>query len=166
MRFGVSRLDRAISRAARRHPARKPARLLAALCSPWAATVQGVATAAALRASGRPSGGVALAPFAAVTVAKLLKRATHRPRPGWKRFRRNGWRSFPSSHVAGPVALLTALWVGSPPRARAAIAVALGGVLLAVGVERLRDGAHWPSDVVAGGALGVLVGGALGRRTA
>ena len=130
---------------------------MAKLCAPWATAAQGIAVATILRAAGRPAVGVAVAPIAADTCAKLLKRATHRPRPGWKRFSRNGHRSFPSSHVAGPAALLTAVWIDSPPR------VALGGVVAAIGVERLRAVAHWPCDVVAGTALGVLVGGALGR---
>jgi undecaprenyl-diphosphatase len=156
-------LDRSLSRFARRHPAGKTSQAMAKLCSPWAVTLQGIAGATLLRAAGRPAAGVALAPIAADSAAKLLKRMTHRSRPGWKRFRRNGDRSFPSSHVAGPVALLTATWLNSPRRARLAVAVALGAVMAAIGVERLRDGAHWPSDVLAGTAMGVLAGVALGR---
>ena len=152
-----------ISRRARRHPAGETARVLAKLCSPWATAAQGIAAAAVLRAAGRSPVGVAVAPSAADTCAKLLKRATHRRRPGTKRFSRDGHRSFPSSHVAGPAALLTAVWIESPPRARIAVAIALGGVVAAIGLERLSAAAHWPSDVVAGTALGVLVGGALGR---
>jgi membrane-associated phospholipid phosphatase len=136
---------------------------MARLCTPWAAAAQGVAAAAVMRAAGRHALGVAVAPIAADTCARLLKGATHRPRPGWKRFKRDGHRSFPSSHVAGPAALLTALWIDSSPRGRRALAIALGVVVAAIGVERLRAAAHWPSDVVAGTALGVLVGGTLGR---
>ena len=156
-------IDRKFSWVARRHPAKKEAQLLAKLCSPWAATVEGVVAAAFLRAAGRPSLGVALAPAAAVAAGKLLKRATHRPRPGWKRWHRDGERSFPSSHVAGPAALLTALCLESPSRARTATALLLGAVVVTIGIERLRDGAHWPSDVLAGTALGVIAGCALGR---
>jgi len=163
MRLGISGLDRAISRRARRHRAGKTARLMAKLCTPWAAAAQGIAAAVVMRAAGRPAVGVAVAPVAADACAKLLKRATHRPRPVWTRFRRNGRRSFPSSHVAGPAALLTAVWIESPPRVRIVSAVALGAVVAAIGLERLRAAAHWPSDVVAGAALGVLVGGTLGR---
>jgi len=163
MHFGISRFDRVISWRARRHPAGKTARLMAKLCSPWAAAAQGIAAAAVLRAAGRPAAGVAMAPVAADACARLIKRATHRPRPGWKRFGRDGHRSFPSSHVAGPAALLTAVWIDSPPRARIVVAVALGAVVAAIGVERLRAAAHWPSDIAAGTALGVLIGGALGR---
>ena len=104
-----------------------------------------------------------MAPVVADSCAKLLKRVTHRPRPGWTRLRRNGHRSFPSSHVAGPAALLTAIWMDSPPRVRIAVAVVLGAVVAAIGLERVRAAAHWPSDVVVGTGLGVLVGGALGR---
>ena len=43
------------------------------------------------------------------------------------------------------------------------VAVALGAVVVAIGIERLRAAAHWPSDIAAGTALGVLIGGALGR---
>ena len=136
---------------------------MANLCTPWAAAAEGLAAAAVLRAAGRPAVGVALAPVVADACANLLKRATHRPRPGWTRLHRDGHRSFPSSHVAGPAALLTAAWSDSPPRARIAVAIALGGVVVAIGLERLCAAAHWPSDVAAGTALGVLVGGALGR---
>jgi membrane-associated phospholipid phosphatase len=163
MHLGISAFDHMISRAARRHPAGKTARFMAKLCSPWAATAQGIAAAAVLRATGRPSFGVAIAPLAAVAGGKLLKRATHRPRPGFKRWQRNGHRSFPSSHVAGPAALLTAVWFHSPTRARVTVAFALGAVVAAIGLERLRAAAHWPSDIAAGTALGILVGGTLGR---
>ena len=163
MHLAISRFDRVISWRARRHPAGKTARLMAKLCSPWAAAAQGIAAAAVLRAAGRPSAGVAMAPVAADACARLIKRATHRPRPGWKRFGRDGHRSFPSSHVAGPAALLTAVWIDSPPRARIVVAVALGAVVAAIGVERLRAAAHWPSDIAAGTVLGVFIGAALGR---
>jgi len=116
-----------------------------------------------LRAAGRPAAGVAIAPVAADACARLIKGATHRPRPGWKRFSRDGHRSFPSSHVAGPAALMTAVWIDSPPRARIVVAVALGAVVAAIGVERLRAAAHWPSDIAAGTVLGVFIGAALGR---
>ena len=58
---------------------------------------------------------------------------------------------------------MTAIWMDSPPRVRIAVAVVLGAVVAAIGLERVRAAAHWPSDVVVGTGLRVLVGGALGR---
>jgi len=63
--------------------------------------------------------------------------------------------SFPSGHTATAFALVAILW----PAFRSPFAPAL--LMLAaclVGLSRVMVGAHWPSDVLAGGALGWLLG--------
>jgi len=71
--------------------------------------------------------------------------------------------SFPSGHATDStavfltLALVVATLLWRSPRARAAIvagAVALAG---SVGLSRLTLGVHWPSDVLAGWALGTMV---------
>ena len=80
--------------------------------------------------------------------------------------------SFPSTHAAMTSAiavavLLTCAW-STRRRAAAATAVLLALVVFA-GVCMVYLGAHWPSDVLAGWALGSVIGGSLGlvlrRRT-
>lgn len=64
-----------------------------------------------------------------------------------------GGRSFPSRHVASAVAMAT-IGLRAQPR--------LGRLMLAVGsllgISRVSAGLHYPSDVVAGAALGRLIG--------
>lgn len=68
-------------------------------------------------------------------------------------------RSFPSRHVASAVAM--SIVVGpAAPRAAGLMAVLAGGL----SVGRVRAGLHYPSDVLAGAALGAIVGGCLGAR--
>jgi undecaprenyl-diphosphatase len=160
-------LDRALSSIARRRPPRTAERMLAAVASPWAAVVEGLVLALAQRSAGRRAAPVALAAPAALGVGNVLKRMVSRPRPGLSRFERNGRRSFPSTHVAGPVALLSCSFcLGSRTWSkRAALGLATAAAL-AVAHERIAAGKHWPSDVVAGAALGALMGAALGLACA
>jgi membrane-associated phospholipid phosphatase len=70
-----------------------------------------------------------------------------------------GFHAFPSGHVAQTVTvygLLTYFWVvGTHHRLERCCAVVLCSVLIsAVALARIRLGAHWPSDVLAGGLLG------------
>lgn len=61
----------------------------------------------------------------------------------------SGWQSFPSAHTATAVALaLTLSWLY--PRGRYLFAL----FAAAVGVQRVLGGAHFPSDVLAGAAVG------------
>jgi membrane-associated phospholipid phosphatase len=71
----------------------------------------------------------------------------------------SGLHAFPSGHVAQTVAvygLLVRLWcAASRSRAERALAWGLLALLVtAVALARLRIGAHWPSDLVAGAVVG------------
>jgi membrane-associated phospholipid phosphatase len=164
MHFAIRGIDASISHLGRRHPPSGASRLLAKAASPWAATVQGLAAAVAVRADGGSWLPVAASAPSAIGAAKLLKKITARNRPGLTRFKRKGKESFPSSHVAGHAAVLASLWCVAPPSKgwRAALAVG-AGLSAAIGIERVCASRHWPSDVVAGAALGIGVGLALGR---
>ena len=61
--------------------------------------------------------------------------------------------SFPSGHAASAAAAACALLIVAPTFAPAWIAMAL-----VMGASRVYVGAHYPSDVLAGAGLGVLVG--------
>lgn len=76
--------------------------------------------------------------------------------------------SFPSGHAAGNFCVaaflavaLPAIWPHAPARARVLTAVAVVFAAL-VAASRVYLGAHFPSDVLAGALLGVLVGGPAG----
>lgn len=64
--------------------------------------------------------------------------------------------SFPSAHASNVAAAATILGWGLPLAAPAAICLAL-----AVGISRIYLGQHYPTDVLAGWALGTLIGAAL-----
>lgn len=70
-----------------------------------------------------------------------------------------GWHSFPSGHVAQTVSmygLFGYFWMRASMRRSEQLCVVLLVALLIGGVSlsRLRLGAHWPSDIVAGGLIG------------
>jgi len=67
--------------------------------------------------------------------------------------------SFPSGHAITAFLVVAVLLAGNPaarPRIAARFAVVLLGI--AVAVSRVAVGAHWPSDALAGTALGLLAG--------
>ena len=77
--------------------------------------------------------------------------------------------SFPSGHAAGAFCVATFLAVAMPafspqsPR-RARLLVTLGMLVAgAIAFSRVYLGAHFPSDVVAGGLLGGAIGAVAGR---
>jgi len=90
-----------------------------------------------------------------------LKRLVARPRPQlWESAEwaiSPGTYAFPSGHALATAAIFTLaahslgrIW----PRGRKAFAVAAAALVLWVGFGRLYLGVHWPSDVLAGWALG------------
>ncbi len=66
--------------------------------------------------------------------------------------------SFPSGHAASAAAFTAALWIQSPK-----LAMAVAPVAAAVAYSRVHVGVHWPSDVVAGVAVGTGVARAARR---
>lgn len=107
-----------------------------------------------------PAMAVAVLPLAG-GINWVAGEMTAHVRPGGDEFVRTvdtGAASFPSGHVMGAVMLYGFLFVAagrieSDP-ARKAIRAASVGVLALVGLARLWEGAHWPSDVLAAYALG------------
>jgi membrane-associated phospholipid phosphatase len=104
---------------------------------------------------------------AATLIATLIKRLVSRVRPGREnagRFLGPSWshanyrESFPSSHSASAVALSVMLAILYPPAAPTFWALALGCATL----RYLLD-AHWPSDILAGIALGYATAHATAR---
>jgi len=63
------------------------------------------------------------------------------------------WSSFPSDHAA----LFSALAMGLCFRSRRAGAAVFAYVVLVTFVPRIYMGYHWPSDILAGAVLGILV---------
>ncbi len=103
--------------------------------------------------------GDAVAFAGLMIVATLLtfaiKAIGERPRPEMFTWvdHAHGW-SFPSGHALSN----TAFWLGLAALLRRPWAWAIGGAMaLMVGVFRVIAGVHWPSDVVAGWALGLML---------
>lgn len=111
--------------------------------------------------------GLAVAPVAAVAVTGALgnmtKAAVGRERPPEAgRLVETHTLSFPSGHAASAAAGLVAFAllaeaVVRTAAGRAAIGVLAGGGVVAVGWSRIALAVHWPTDVLAGWALGAAV---------
>lgn len=134
-------------------------RILARVSSPVVLTAVSLGGYALGALSGSESTTGFFSPYARglVTTNLLaggLKLATGRTRPdGSDRF------SFPSAHTASACFAASFLWDKEGWR------VGLPAALLAalVGLSRVDTGAHYPSDVLAGATLGVVVGAAVAR---
>jgi membrane protein DedA with SNARE-associated domain len=112
------------------------------------------------------SGAVLLATaFGTGALAELFKILFHRPRPpSTLQLVHEVGYGFPSSHAVAVVAIGAAVWYlfgfrplgrwGGSWRARARIGLAVVALSLLVGLGRVYTGAHYPSDVLAGWALG------------
>jgi membrane-associated phospholipid phosphatase len=98
---------------------------------------------------------VAVAIVAAALAAELIKRVARRARPDHLpllvRHQRTG--SFPSGHAATAAAAACALFIAAPHLA--AVWIAMAALMAA---SRVYVGVHWPTDVLAGAGLGLLVG--------
>jgi membrane protein DedA with SNARE-associated domain/membrane-associated phospholipid phosphatase len=112
------------------------------------------------------SGAVLLATaFGTGILSQLLKALFHRPRPpaSLQLVHETGY-GFPSTHAVTVVALGVVVWYlfglrplerwGGSWRARARVTLVVATVSLLVGLGRVYTGAHYPSDVLAGWALG------------
>jgi undecaprenyl-diphosphatase len=101
---------------------------------------------------------------AAALVADATKRLVDRGRPPAPlRLVIEGDPSFPSGHATDSTAvyltlgLVLAVFVFRRPLIRMAVLAGSAAVAAAIGASRLVLGVHWPSDVLAGWALGVAV---------
>ena len=126
----------------------------------WAALVA-LALAVVFRAwRAALAGVVALA--AASLLVSALKDVVQRPRPaGALTLVDPGGYAFPSGHAARAAALSVAVVVGLRLAPGLARRVTLGVVVLlnlVLGLLLVYLGTHWPTDVLAGWALGSLVG--------
>ena len=108
------------------------------------------------RAAPRGLAGMAIASTASNVLAKGLVR---RPRPAGEvpSARRPGrtpvTTSFPSGHAAAAAAFATGVGLEMP-----ALAAPVGVLAVAVGVARVVNGVHYPSDIAGGWVFGVGVG--------
>jgi undecaprenyl-diphosphatase len=111
---------------------------------------------------------MAAAPAFALGVTALVgdvtKRIVDRGRPPASvRLLVEGEPSFPSGHAANNAAvyltlgLVLAVFVFRRPLSRVAVIAGAGLIAGAVGISRLVLGVHWPSDVLAGWALGTSI---------
>ncbi len=107
------------------------------------------------RAALRGLSGMVIASTASNVVAKGL---VHRPRPAVEvsPARRPGQTpvatSFPSGHAAAAAAFATGVGLEMP-----ALAAPVGVLAAAVGIARVVNGVHYPSDIIGGWAVGISV---------
>lgn len=97
----------------------------------------------------------------AIGTSVVAKRVIDRPRPAVASWIGHfSGSSFPSGHATQVAACFAmaalVLAAGASTRRRVAVWGAAVTVILAVGISRVYLGAHWPSDVMAGWALGAL----------
>lgn len=121
----------------------------------------------ALAAGGRRrSAGRMLAAVALVYVASDLLGALWRRQRPFARLEQvqalvahDQERSFPSRHVASGLAMTVIGWAAHPR-----LGLIMAVVAFKLGVSRVAAGLHYPSDVLAGAVLGLVVGRALRGR--
>ena len=102
--------------------------------------------------------------LSAALLPEAIKLAVGRPRPTlWPWLIPTAGYSFPSGHALAGAAFYPFLgWLALRSRGRGALGYALGiPVAVFIGVGRMYVGVHWPSDVLAGWALGLVLSGGL-----
>jgi len=163
VRYRLQRLDRQLMRRAVRVRSPRLDRALVALTRAasysrlWLLIAGGLAAAGDTRArsaAGRGVVAIALASALANGPAKLLarrRRPSRSPVPPLVRTPRS--TSFPSGHSASAFAFATAACHELP-----LLAPALVPLAVAVAYSRVHTGVHYPSDVAAGAAIGVVCG--------
>ena len=126
--------------------------------------------AAVLAASGRSGRRVAIRGLASLAAASALtngpaKWSTRRPRPELldvpvaRLLRQQPWTtSFPSGHSASAAAFATGVLLEAP-----LVGVPLAALAAGVAYGRVYTGVHYPSDVLAGVALGAAAAVGVGR---
>ncbi|MEU6664973.1 phosphatase PAP2 family protein [Streptomyces sp. NPDC046727] len=122
----------------------------------WFATAAAMAAVRTPRARRAAARGVASLALASLTINTLGKRSVRRARPVLdpvplvRRLRRQPiTTSFPSGHAASATAFATGVALESP-----AWGAAVAPVAFSVAMSRVYTGVHFPSDVLAGAALG------------
>ncbi|WP_069886695.1 bifunctional phosphatase PAP2/diacylglycerol kinase family protein [Streptomyces luteocolor] len=122
----------------------------------WFAAAAGIAATRTPRARRAAVRGVASLALASATINTLGKRSVRRARPVLdtvpliRQLKRQPiTTSFPSGHSASAVAFATGVALESR-----AWGAAVAPLAAAVAVSRIYTGAHFPSDVLVGGALG------------
>lgn len=124
----------------------------------WCGAAAAMAWLGGARGRGAAAAGLVALAAAQLVSNGLCKQLADRPRPPKKWFPhdevddRPDSSSFPSGHTAAAVAF-TAAVTPAWPAAGAACATPAAMVAL----ERVQSGAHYPSDVVAGAAIGLAV---------
>lgn len=111
-----------------------------------------------VRRRGRDAGFATLALGGGLLLNKALKLAFARPRPvlDWPAAEIQTTFSFPSGHAMATTTLATVLTaLAWRSRWRWPVALAAWGFALSVSVSRVLLGVHFPSDVVAGAAIGI-----------
>ena len=96
----------------------------------------------------------------AAVLPELVKAMVARPRPTlWVWLIPASGYSFPSGHAVAGAALYPLLgWLALRGRGRGRLGYGLGlAIGVFVGLSRLYAGVHWPSDVLAGWALGAAL---------
>lgn len=129
----------------------------------WVAGAVAVLAAGPRRDHGRTARWAALAAVAAALLTPALKLLVARPRPALvgELSTASGW-AFPSGHATssavGVGVVLVALLPRLPSARARGTAKAVGvATVLAVGLDRVLIGAHWPTDVVGGWSLAAAV---------
>ena len=97
--------------------------------------------------------GLAGMAIASASANLLAKRLVGRARPDLPLSQRPGSASFPSGHAAAAAAFATGVALEMP-----ALAGPVGALAAAVGASRVISRVHYPSDVLAGFALGTAAG--------
>ncbi|PZG78238.1 phosphoesterase [Streptomyces sp. NTH33] len=122
----------------------------------WFAAAAAIAASRTPRARRAAVRGLASLSLASLTINTLGKRSVRRPRPVldpvpiMRRLKRQPiTTSFPSGHAASAAAFATGVALESP-----AWGAAVAPVAAAVALSRVYTGVHFPSDVLAGTALG------------
>jgi undecaprenyl-diphosphatase len=122
----------------------------------WFATAAAMAASRTPRARRAAARGLASLSLASLTINTLGKRSVRRPRPVLdpvplvRQLKRQPiTTSFPSGHSASAAAFATGVALESP-----AWGAAVAPVAFSVAMSRVYTGVHFPSDVLAGAALG------------